>query len=176
MSWTWRVLRAPVSLVCCFFNPVFLQFCQTVAHPACNSLSFSHFFSFFFFYQHKEKGSVPVREAIGCRWHASAKKGSVVVYLFRLFVCVSQFSRSTFPSWPADERLSTVSWLKSVWGGEGRGKTAGQGAAGYLEEGLLHSEAGQQNWWAMSSSSSSLPTNRRMSRERKAKRDRDSDT
>lgn len=29
-------------------------------------------------------------------------------------------------------------------------------APGYLEEGLLHSEAGQQNWWAMSSSSSSL--------------------
>lgn len=47
-----------------------------------------------------------------------------------------------------------------------REQIADQGAAGYLEEGLLHSEAGQQNWWAMSSSSSSLPTNRRTSRER----------
>lgn len=27
---------------------------------------------------------------------------------------------------------------------------------GYLEEGLLHSEAGQQNWWTSSASSSSL--------------------
>lgn len=26
---------------------------------------------------------------------------------------------------------------------------------GYLEEGLLHSEAGQQNWWTSSASSSS---------------------
>lgn len=42
---------------------------------------------------------------------------------------------------PADKSLSTVSWLKEML----REQTADRGAAGYLEEGLLHSEAGQQN-------------------------------
>lgn len=172
MNGMWRI-RAWMSLLL-LFHPLFLQPSLQLVHPACNNLSSRIYFLFI----STRKLSVHVREKVGCRWHASAKKGNGV--FLSLFICFIrlcfQFSRSRFESLsteseihhPADESLSTDSWLKELL----REQTADRGAAGYLEEGLLHSEAGQQNWWAMSSSSSSLPTDRKMSRERQRERQR----
>lgn len=162
MNGTWRAL---MSLMLLFHHPLFLQLFHSIAQPACNNLSFLTFFI------STKKVICPCQR--GDRMQVCMLvqgKEVFFVYLFHQFsafssvkaqVRVNLLSTELEIQHPADESLSTDSWLKQMV----KEQTSSQGAAGYLEEGLLHSEAGQQNWWAMSSSSSSLPTKGRMSRE-----------
>lgn len=62
----------------------------------------------------------------------------------------SRHGKPTLQQWPGIQRTAWGRWQKS----RGEGSRDGISPC-YLEEGLLHSEAGQQNWWTTSSSSSS---------------------